>query len=228
MIWNNADIAVAPSVLSADFTKLGSDIVDIASADAVHFDVMDGHFVPNHSFGPDILKAVRSVTELPLDVHLMITNPDERALDYVRAGADNVTFHIEATNHAHRVVSAIHDAGAEAGIALNPATPISAIEEILPYVDLVLVMTVNPGFGGQAFIERSLDKLRRLRTLMAELGCSPRIEVDGGIARATAKAVCAAGADTLAAGSSVFNENDRAAAIAELRELGRAGMAERV
>lgn len=215
-------IQIAPSVLSADFAKLGEDLADIATADCVHYDVMDGHFVPNISFGLDILKATKRATELPVDVHLMITNPDEMIPAFIDAGADNVTFHMEATAHANRLIQLIHAAGRKASVAINPATPVSALEEVVEDVDMVLVMTVNPGFGGQSFIESSPAKIRRLRALCESRGVHPLIEVDGGIKASTAPLVAEAGADVLVAGSAVFGREDRAQAIAEIREAAEA------
>ena len=215
-------IQIAPSVLSADFAKLGEDLADIASADCVHYDVMDGHFVPNISFGLDILKATKRATDLPVDVHLMITNPDEMIGAFIDAGADNVTFHMEATAHANRLIQLIHAAGRKASVAINPATPVSALEEVVEDVDMVLVMTVNPGFGGQSFIESSPAKIRRLRALCESRGVHPLIEVDGGIKALTAPLVAEAGADVLVAGSAVFGREDRAQAIAEIREAAEA------
>ena len=215
-------IQIAPSVLSADFAKLGEDLADIASADCVHYDVMDGHFVPNISFGLDILKATKRATDLPVDVHLMITNPDEMIGAFIDAGADNVTFHMEATAHANRLIQLIHAAGRKASVAINPATPVSALEEVVEDVDMVLVMTVNPGFGGQSFIESSPAKIRRLRALCESRGVHPLIEVDGGIKASTAPLVAEAGADVLVAGSAVFGREDRAQAIAEIREAAEA------
>ena len=215
-------IQIAPSVLAADFAKLGEDLADIASADCVHYDVMDGHFVPNISFGLDILKATKRATDLPVDVHLMITNPDEMIGAFIDAGADNVTFHMEATAHANRLIQLIHAAGRKASVAINPATPVSALEEVVEDVDMVLVMTVNPGFGGQSFIESSPAKIRRLRALCESRGVHPLIEVDGGIKASTAPLVAEAGADVLGAGSAVFGREDRAQAIAEIREAAEA------
>ena len=215
-------IQIAPSVLSADFAKLGEDLADIASADCVHYDVMDGHFVPNISFGLDILKATKRATDLPVDVHLMITNPDEMIPAFIDAGADNVTFHMEATAHANRLIQLIHAAGRKASVAINPATPVSVLEEVVEDVDMVLVMTVNPGFGGQSFIESSPAKIRRLRALCESRGVHPLIEVDGGIKASTAPLVAEAGADVLVAGSAVFGREDRAQAIAEIREAAEA------
>ncbi|WP_273396823.1 ribulose-phosphate 3-epimerase [Thermophilibacter mediterraneus] len=217
------EILVAPSVLSADFTRLADELGDVSSADLVHFDVMDGHFVPNLTFGLDVLRAVKSATDLPVDVHLMISNPDEMVEKYLDAGADVVSFHYEATAHAHRLVSLIRDRGARASVAINPATPVCLLEPILEDLDMVLVMTVNPGFGGQSFIESSPRKVRRLRRMCDEHGVHPLIEVDGGISSATAAAVTSAGARVLVAGSAVFGAADRAAAIADIRRAGLAG-----
>lgn len=218
------EIRIAPSVLSADFARLGEELADIASADYVHYDVMDGHFVPNLSFGLDILRTVKASTDLPVDVHLMITNPDEMVEKYLDAGADLVSFHYEATAHANRLVSLIKDRGAKASIALNPATPVSMLEPILDDLDMVLVMTVNPGFGGQKFIESSVRKLRQLRSMCDEHGVSPLVEVDGGISAKTVAKVTAAGANVLVAGSAVFGAADRGAAIADIRRAGLAGV----
>lgn len=217
------EILVAPSVLSADFTRLADELGDVSSADLVHFDVMDGHFVPNLTFGLDVLRAVKSATDLPVDVHLMISNPDEMVEKYLDAGADVVSFHYEATAHAHRLVSLIRDRGARASVAINPATPVCLLEPILEDLDMVLVMTVNPGFGGQSFIESSPRKVRRLRRMCDEHGVHPLIEVDGGISSATAAAVTSAGARVLVAGSAVFGAADRAGAIADIRRAGLAG-----
>lgn len=217
-------ILIAPSVLSADFTQLATELKSIKTADYLHFDVMDGHFVPNLTFGPDILRAARSCTDLPLDVHLMVTNPEQVVPLFLNAGADVVSFHIEATAHAHRLVGQIHDAGARAGVVINPATPVSTLESIIDDVDLVLVMTVNPGFGGQRFIPGCLRKIKQLRHLCDEHGVSPIIEVDGGIAPDTAAAVAEAGATLLVAGSAVFGQQDRASAINAIREAAVSGL----
>lgn len=223
----NDEIRVAPSVLSADFRRLADELADVSTADLLHCDVMDGHFVPNLSFGIDLLRAVKSATELPVDVHLMISNPDEMVERYLDAGADVVSFHYEATSHAHRLVSLIKDRGAKASVAINPATPVCMLEPILCDLDMVLVMTVNPGFGGQRFIESSLRKLRRLRRMCDEQGVNPAIEVDGGITARNAAEVAAAGANVLVAGSSVFGAADRAAAIAAIRTSGTSGTSRR-
>lgn len=223
----NDEIRVAPSVLSADFRRLADELADVSTADLLHYDVMDGHFVPNLSFGIDLLRTVKSATELPVDVHLMISNPDEMVERYLDAGADVVSFHYEATSHAHRLVSLIKDRGAKASVAINPATPVCLLEPILCELDMVLVMTVNPGFGGQRFIESSLRKLRRLRRMCDEQGVSPAIEVDGGITARNAAEVTASGANVLVAGSSVFGAADRAAAIAAIRTSGTSGTSRR-
>ena len=223
----NDEIKVAPSVLSADFRRLVDELADVSSADLLHYDVMDGHFVPNLSFGIDLLRTVKSATELPVDVHLMISNPDEMVERYLDAGADVVSFHYEATSHAHRLVSLIKDRGAKASVAINPATPVCLLEPILCELDMVLVMTVNPGFGGQRFIESSLRKLRRLRRMCDEQGVSPVIEVDGGITARNAAEVTAAGATVLVAGSSVFGAADRSAAISAIRKSGVSGTSRR-
>ena len=217
------EIKIAPSILSADFSRLGSELADIASADLVHFDVMDGHFVPNLTFGLDVLRAVKAATSLPVDAHLMISNPDEMVEKYLDAGADIVSFHYEATAHAHRLVSLIHERGAVASVALNPATPVYALEPIIDDLDMVLVMTVNPGFAGQRFIESSTRKLRRLRRMCDEHGVNPMIEVDGGLSAQNASEVTRAGANVIVAGSAVFGAPDRAAAIADIRRSALVG-----
>ncbi len=218
------EIRVAPSVLSADFTRLGEELESVGTADLIHYDVMDGHFVPNLTFGPDVLRAVKAATGLPVDVHLMISNPDEMVGSYLDAGADMLSFHYEATAHAHRLVSLVRERGARASLALNPATPVSALEPILDDLDMVLLMTVNPGFGGQSFIESSLRKIRQLRRMCDEHGVNPLVEVDGGISAKTAARVTAAGANVLVAGSAVFGADDRACAIAEIRRAAQAGV----
>lgn len=221
------DVRIAPSILSADIANLARDLDAISSADFVHVDVMDGHFVPNLTFGPNVVKAVKANSGLPADVHLMITNPDETAEEYARAGADIVTFHWEAATHAHRVVMGIHEAGAKAGISLNPATPVSVLEDIISDLDLVLVMSVNPGFGGQKFIPNTLRKLRQVRALAAEQGVSPLVEVDGGVGAANAAQIVEAGANVLVAGSAVYGAEDRVAAISQIRDAGRQGLTRR-
>lgn len=222
-----SQIRIAPSVLSADFARLGEDLAEISSADYVHYDVMDGHFAPNISFGLDILKATKRSTELPVDVHLMISNPDQMVPAFLDAGADNVTFHIEATDHANRLIQLIHAEGRMVSVAVNPATPVCLLEDVIEDVDMVLVMTVNPGFGGQKFIPASAAKLRRLRRLCAEHGASPLVEVDGGINAQTAPIVAKAGANVLVAGSAVFGQADRSAAIAQIRAAAESGLAKK-
>lgn len=218
------DILIAPSILAADLCNLGSDIQDVSTADYLHFDVMDGNFVPNTSFGLAVLEQVAKVSPIPVDVHLMITNPDETALMYANAGASIVTFHAEATNHAHRLVQSLHEAGVKAGVALNPATPVGMLESFIEDIDLVLIMSVNPGFGGQKFIPFSLRKCKQVRALAAERHCNPLVEIDGGVSSANAAEICAAGANLLVAGSAIYKQSDRAAAIAEIRAAGRKGI----
>jgi len=211
---------IAPSILSANFAALADDIKDVerAGADWIHIDVMDGHFVPNLTFGAPVVSAIRPLTRLPFDVHLMIERPEQLIPDMIDAGADRITIHAEACIHLHRVIHMIKEAGLPAGVALNPATPLSAVENVLDDLDLILIMTVNPGFGGQQFIPQSLPKLRQLRTLLANRGLSDiHIQVDGGINAQTSALVREAGADVLVAGNAVFTEKDRAAAIASLR-----------
>jgi ribulose-phosphate 3-epimerase len=210
---------ISPSILSADFLNLGRDIESIATADFLHFDVMDGHFVPNLTFGPAIMKQVRACTDLPIDAHLMVSNPDDVIDDYLKAGADYVTFHIEASRDAAEMIERIHAAGKGAGIAISPDTPAEAVEPYLSDLELVLVMTVYPGFGGQSFIEAMLPKIARVREMCDGLGVDPLIAVDGGIGKDTVARAAKAGADTFDAGSSVFGAADRAARIAELKQL---------
>lgn len=222
------DVMIAPSILSADILDLGRDLDAISSADFVHVDVMDGRFVPNLTFGPNVVRAVKARTSVPADVHLMIVNPDDAAEEYARAGADMVSFHVEASVHAHRTVARLHELGAKAGMVVNPATPVSTLESIVGELDLVLLMSVNPGFGGQTFIPDTLRKIRQVRALCDERGVSPLIEVDGGVSAANAAEVVEAGANLLVCGSAVYNKADRAAAIAEIREAGRRGLSRRV
>ena len=218
------DVRIAPSILAADYLRLGEALSSIATADYVHFDVMDGVFVPNLSFGPDVLARVKEATDLPVDVHLMICDPDRRFERYLDAGADILTFHYEAQLHALRTIDAIKGRGAKAAIALNPGTPVSVLESLIDDLDMVLVMSVNPGFGGQSFIEGSLRKLRQVRQLAQEHGVSPLVEVDGGVGAGNAEGIVRAGADVLVAGSSVFKAEDPAEAIAALREAAARGL----
>jgi ribulose-phosphate 3-epimerase len=211
---------IAPSILSADFARLGEEIraVEAAGADWIHVDVMDGHFVPNITFGPVMVEAARRVTRLPLDVHLMITDPDRFIPDFARAGASSISVHVETCTHLHRTVHLIRDSGAKPGAVLNPATPVEALEWIIADVDFVLLMGVNPGFGGQAFIPGTLDKLRAVRRLIAARGLQTLIEVDGGVSARTIGGMAAAGADVFVAGSAIFGSGDYPAAIRSLKE----------
>jgi ribulose-phosphate 3-epimerase len=213
------NVRIAPSILAADFAHLGRDVAaaERGGADLIHVDVMDGHFVPNITMGPLVVQAVRRVTRLPIDVHLMIADPDRYFQAFIDAGASMVSVHAEVLPHLHRTLSAIRQGGAKAGVVLNPSTPIAAIEEVAGDVDFVLVMSVNPGFGGQTFIARSLDKIRRLRRVLDEAGNPAPIEVDGGIDLSTAPAVVEAGATILVAGQAIFGTDDPAAAVRELR-----------
>ncbi len=214
------EIKIAPSILAADFTRLGREVAEAEAAggDYIHVDVMDGHYVPNISVGPLVVRAVRRATSLPLDVHLMIERPERFLSDFCAAGANGLTVHVETCPHLHRTIQQIKELGCRAGVTLNPSTPASSLEEILPYVDLVLVMTVNPGFGGQSFIEGMLSKIRRVRAMLDERGCQAELEVDGGIDPETAPLVVKAGARVLVAGSAVFRaEGGIADAMARLR-----------
>ncbi len=214
-------IKVAPSILSADFANMGRDVQRLAGwgADAVHFDVMDGSFVPAITFGTAMCKAVRPYTELPLDVHIMVEHPETYIGPFREAGADCLTFHVEADRHSHRTLQRIRAAGMKAGVALNPATPVCMVEEVLPECDLVLVMSVNPGAGGQKFIPGALQKIERLACLAREHGFAYEIEVDGGINAETAVLAVRAGATMLVSGSSVFQAEDPAALIAQMHAL---------
>lgn len=200
---------LAPSILSADFLNLGGQVEEVVSAGAqwIHCDIMDGAFVPNLTFGPIVVEAVNRCTDVPLDVHLMIKNPDLIIPDFVKAGADYITVHAEEVVHLHRTISMIRDFGAKPGVALNPATSLSMIEEILPFVDLVLIMSVNPGFGGQKFISSSLDKVRRLHAIRQSNSYEFLIEVDGGVNESTISQLSDAGCDVFVAGSAVFKGN---------------------
>jgi ribulose-phosphate 3-epimerase len=215
-------LKIAPSILSADFARLGEDVetARAGGADWIHVDVMDGHFVPNLTIGPGVVAALKRVTELPLDVHLMIEQPDRLIDAFVDAGADWITVHQEACVHLHRVVERIREQGVRPGVSINPATPVSALEEILPYVDLVLIMSVNPGFGGQRYIPTSTNKIAAVRRMIEERGLwGVELEVDGGVAPGTIGDVVAAGASVVVAGSAVFNERASVSEnIAALRE----------
>jgi len=210
---------IAPSILSADFSRLGDEVraVAAAGADYIHVDVMDGHFVPNITIGPLVVQAVRRVTDLPLDVHLMIANPDLYIPDFARAGSDIIVVHAEATNHLHRTVQLIKSLGKKAGVSLNPATPLHCLDYILDELDLVLLMTVNPGFGGQSFIEACLPKIHSLRAMLDKRGLETELEVDGGVKTDNIDRIAHAGADVFVAGSAVFGSPDYAATIAELK-----------
>jgi ribulose-phosphate 3-epimerase len=203
-------VEIAPSILSADFARLGEDIkaAERGGAGLIHVDVMDGHFVPNITIGPLVVKAARRATDLPLDCHLMISDPDRYIAEFARAGASMMSVHVEAVAHLHRTVSAIRDLGCRPGVVLNPATPIGALEEVLPFVDYVLVMSVNPGFGGQSFIGTCLDKLSRLRGMIEGRGLNVTIEVDGGVDLNNVADVVRAGARWIVAGSAVFGKGD--------------------
>lgn len=212
-------IKIAPSILSANFAKLGEEVkdVEVNGADYIHVDVMDGHFVPNMTIGPLVVEAIRPVTHLPLDVHLMIENPDNYIPSFAKAGADIISVHVEACPHLHRTIHHIKDLGIKAGVVLNPATPVSMIEPIIDDVDLVLLMTVNPGFGGQAFIPAVLSKIQEVYQIVKERNLTIDIEVDGGVNEVTAKQCIDAGANVLVAGSAIYNKTDRKKAIETLR-----------
>jgi ribulose-phosphate 3-epimerase len=213
-------IDIAPSILSADFARLAEEIqiVERAGASILHVDVMDGRFVPNITIGLPVVKAISRATRLPIDAHLMIVEPGQYAEQFVEAGANMVSIHIEADPHAHRTLSGIRAAGAQAGIAINPGTSLSAIDEALRFADYVLLMSVNPGFGGQKFIPESLEKLRRLRRMIDERGLKTRIEIDGGIDADNIAEVAAAGAEIIISGSAIFGADDPGIALRRLRE----------
>ena len=223
-------VAIAPSILSADFTRLGEQIVTVerAGASIIHVDVMDGHFVPNLTIGPFVVGWIRKVTHLPIDAHLMIESPDQFIGAFARDGATMISVHPEATYHLHRTIKYIRQEGCQAGVVLNPATPIAMIEDVLDEVDYVLLMSVNPGFGGQKFISSSLDKLRRLRETIRSRGSRARIEIDGGIGIENAAEVVAAGAEILVAGTSVFRAPDPAKALRALLDAASVGTSQRL
>ena len=212
---------IAPSILSADFARLGDDVRAVldAGADIVHFDVMDNHFVPNLTIGPMICAALRDYgIEAPIDVHLMIEPVDRIIPDFAKAGADFITFHPEASRHVHRTIGLIHEQGCKAGLVFNPATPLDWLEHVLDDLDMVLLMSVNPGFGGQKFIDSSLAKLQRARRMIDESGREIRLEIDGGVKTGNIREIAAAGADTFVAGSAIFGSDDYAATIAEMKK----------
>jgi ribulose-phosphate 3-epimerase len=213
-------IQIAPSILAADFTRLGEQIetVERAGASLLHVDVMDGRFVPNITVGLPVVNAISRATRLPIDSHLMIVEPGRYAEQFVKAGSQMVSVHVEADPHVHRTLTAIRAAGAQAGVAINPGTPLSALDEALKFADYVLLMSVNPGFGGQKFIPESLDKVRRLRKMIDERGLKARIEIDGGIDAENVAEVASAGAEIIVSGSAIFGAPDPAVALRELRE----------
>lgn len=212
---------IAPSILSADFMRLGEEIkaAEAAGADMLHLDIMDGHFVPNITIGPFVVEAIRKITRIPLDVHLMIEEPDRYLSEFIKAGADFLTVHMEASVHLHRTVHWIKESGAKAGVSLNPATPVWGLDHILPDLDLVLLMSVNPGFGGQGFIPQVLGKIKTLKEIIRERGLPVLIEVDGGVKYENAREVADAGADILVIGSAFFNSGDYGQFITRLRKV---------
>jgi ribulose-phosphate 3-epimerase len=225
-----AKVEIAPSILAANFARLGEEVrtVEEAGADVIHVDVMDGHFVPNISIGIPVVESLRKATRLPLDVHLMIEQPETYIEEFIRAGADRVLVHEEATVHLDRALAMIREHGAQAGAAINPATPVAMLAEVLDKVDTVLVMSVNPGFGGQKFIPGSFEKIRQLNQLRARYNAGFRIEVDGGVDLENIASLARAGANTFVAGTSIFHTSDPAAATRELRKLASAALSQKV
>lgn len=220
-------VRISPSILAADFLNLGDELESVKNADFIHYDVMDGDFVPNISFGPGLLRAVKRGTDLPVDVHMMVSNPDEVFRDYLEAGADVLTFHLETAKHAHRIVDEIHRYGRRAAVAINPGTAVSTLDAIIDYLDMVLVMSVNPGFSGQQFIEHTYTQLNKLTDLCRRHAVRPLVEIDGGISPKNANRVVAAGANVLVGGSSVFEAPDHAQAVEDMRSAGMRGLAMR-
>ncbi len=212
---------IAPSILSADFARLGEEIAAVAEAgaDVIHIDVMDGHFVPNITIGPLVVQAVRKITDLPLDVHLMISEPDRYLSSFAKAGADWITVHVETCRHLHRTIQAIKDLGKKAGAVLNPATPLESLDYVLEDLDLVMLMSVNPGFGGQSFIPSAIPKIRRLKEMIDQRGLATGIEMDGGIGPKTLAATAEAGANIFVAGSAIFGKPDYKEVISAMRKI---------
>ncbi len=223
-------IRIVPSILAADFARLGEEIaaVERGGAGMLHVDIMDGHFVPNLTLGPPVVESIRKVTKIILDVHLMITDPDRYAPLFVEAGADQVSVHYEAATHLDRTLRNIQTLGAKAGVVLNPATPVSVLQDVLDVADYVLVMSVNPGFGGQKFIPNALNKIRRLAKVRDERGLPFRIEIDGGVSRENVESIVRAGCDWLVAGSSIFHSDDSTSAVRELQQAADGALAIRV
>ena len=213
---------IAPSLLAADFTQLGNEVkkVEACGADWLHYDVMDGRFVPNISIGLPVLSAIDKITDLPLDVHLMIVEPEKYIENFRNAGADYITVHYEACPHLHRTIYQIKESGAKAGVSLNPHTPVSVLEHVLPHLDLILIMSVNPGFGGQSFIESTYDKIRKLRKMCFDSGHFPLLEVDGGVGLSNYKKLLEAGIDVLVAGSAIFKADDPCEVIQTMKQSG--------
>jgi ribulose-phosphate 3-epimerase len=219
-------IKIAPSILAADFAKLGQEVQEVekAGADWIHIDVMDGHFVPNITMGPIVVDALRPLTKLPLDVHLMIENPDRYIEDFAKAGADYITVHVEACPHLHRTIQLIRSFGVKPGVVLNPHTPVDTIQHVLEDIDLVLFMTVNPGFGGQKFIHSVVPKVAQLAEIIKQRGLSVDIQIDGGINEETIVSCAKAGANVFVAGSAIFGKEDRALALQNIKQAGQGAL----